>query len=304
MSASDSHMMYSPERDIGPLRLVRAFWWSTAKFVRRQPLGAFGLLVIAIVVFVAIFAPVLRTSDPEKLTSQVLLSPSSEHWFGTNRNGVDMWSRVVYGTRPSLIIGVVTVVAGLGGGLVIGLAAGYLGGAVDFATSRIVEFIISFPPIIVGIIVAAALRPGLKSVIIAITVVVMASTARIIRGTVLQERQAMYVDAARVIGAPWYRIVFRHVFPNTLPLAVVLASALLPTAILFEAGLTFLGFGLAQGQPSWGADLGGTTRTYFTIAPWLAIFPGLALSITILAFNFVGDSLRDVLDPRLRGSGL
>jgi ABC-type dipeptide/oligopeptide/nickel transport system permease subunit len=283
---------------------IRRLRSNATRFVRRQPLGAAGLLVIVVIGFCAIFAPVLNTSDPERITGDVLLSPGGDHWFGTNRNGVDMWSRVLYGARPSLIIGIVAVIAGLGGGVIIGLASGYLGGFLDFGVSRVVEFVISFPPIIVGIIVAAALRPGLTSVIIAITIVVMASTARIIRGTVLQERESMYVEAARVVGAPWYRVVFRHVLPNTLPLAVVLASALLPAAILFEAGLTFLGFGLAQGQPSWGADLGGTNRTYFTVAPWLAIFPGLALSLTILAFNLLGDSLRDVLDPRLRGSGL
>jgi ABC-type dipeptide/oligopeptide/nickel transport system permease subunit len=150
----------------------------------------------------------------------------------------------------------------------------------------------------------AALKPGLRAVVVAISVVVIASTTRIIRGAVLQERQLAYVEAAQVTGASTIRIIFRHVLPNVLPLTIVLATALLPAAILFEAALTFLGFGLPQGQPSWGADLGGTTRTYFTIAPWLAIFPGIALSLTILAFNLLGDSLRDVLDPRMRGSGL
>lgn len=286
-----------------PARSRRA-WRGITRFVRQQPLGTFGLIILAIIIFAAIFAPYLRTSDPSTVGGEVLKSPSWDHWLGTNRQGTDMWSRIVYGARPSLLIGFATVAIGVGGGIVLGLISGYFKGAVDFVISRVVEFIIAFPPIIVGIVVAAALRPGLRSVIIAITIVVVAATARVIRAGVLQERSLPYIDAAILLGASWPRIVFRHLLPNILPLAVVLASALLPTAILFEAALTFLGFGLEQGRPSWGADLGGTTRTFFTIAPWLAIFPGIALSLTILAFNLVGDSLRDVLDPRMRGSGL
>jgi ABC-type dipeptide/oligopeptide/nickel transport system permease subunit len=271
-------------------------------FARRQPVGFASLIVILLIVLMAIFAPYLRTTDPELITPNILQKPSWEHWFGTNRQGMDMWSRVVYGARPSLIIGSVTVALGVGGGIVLGMLAGYARGAVDFTLSRIVEFLIAFPPIILGIITATVLRPGIQAVILAITLVVAAATTRVMRGAVLQQRELQYVEAARVLGASPWRIMFRHILPNILPLGIVLASAFLPTAILFEAALTFLGFGLAQGEPSWGADLSGSNRTYFTVAPWLAIFPGIALSITVLAFNLLGDSLRDVLDPRLRGA--
>jgi peptide/nickel transport system permease protein len=270
----------------------------------RQPLGTAGLVVIVLVAGIALFAPYLRTDDPELSGGPVLEGPSWEHWMGTNRQGIDVWSRVVYGARPSMLIGLLAVAFGVGGGLVLGLVAGYAGRSADFLLSRAAEFVIAFPPIIVGIVVVTAMKPGLRAIIVAISIVIIASTTRIIRGAVLQERALPYVEAARVTGASTKRIIFRHVMPNVLPLTVILATALLPAAILFEAALSFLGFGLPQGKPSWGADLGGTTRTYFTIAPWLAIFPGIALSLTILAFNLLGDALRDVLDPRLRGSGI
>jgi peptide/nickel transport system permease protein len=274
------------------------------RFASRQPVGMVALLFLLLIVVLAVFADYMRTTNPQAIDpSQILKGPSWAHWFGTNRQGNDVWSRVVYGARPSLIIGVTTVVIGLGGGCLLGLISGYFGGWIDFVIGRITEFVIAFPPIIVGIVVAAALKPGIRSVIIAITIVVIAATTRLIRSAVLQQRTAVYVEAARVIGAGQGRVVGRHILPNILPLAIVVATALLPTAILFESAVTFLGFGLPQGEPSWGADLGGQTRTFFQTAPWLAIFPGIALSLTILAFNMLGDALRDELDPRLRNRG-
>lgn len=276
-------------------------WNGIRRFARRQPVGFTALLFIIFITLLAIFADAMRTSSPQAINPrQILQGPSWAHWFGTNRQGNDVWSRVVYGARPSLIIGATTVAIGLGGGTALGLITGYFRGWIDFCISRVAEFIIAFPPIIVGIVIAAALKPGIRSVIIAITIVVIAATTRLIRSAVLQERDSMYVDAARTIGASQGRIVLRHILPNVLPLAVVIGTAFLPTAILFESAVTFLGFGLPQGEPSWGADLGGQTRTFFQTAPWLAIFPGIALSLTIFAFNLLGDALRDELDPRLR----
>lgn len=280
-------------------------WWQLRglrRFARRQPVGVVALLFVLFIALLAIFAAHLHTTDPKAIVpGQILKHPSGSHWFGTNRQGNDVWSRVVYGARPSLIIGLTTVAIGLGGGVALGLIAGYFGGWADFTISRASEFVISFPPIIVGIVVAAALKPGIRSVTIAITIVVIAASARLIRAAVLAQRSAVYVDAARQVGASNTRLLARHILPNVLPLTVVFATALLPTAILFESAVTFLGFGLPQGEPSWGADLGGQTRTFFQTAPWLAIFPGVALSLTIVAFNLLGDALRDELDPRLRG---
>lgn len=286
------------------LRSSGRSWARLGRLAKRQPLGAFGALVLVVVVVMAAAAPLLRTSDPTFIgAAPVLRGPSGEYWFGTNREGQDVWSRVLYGARPTLIVSTLALVFGLGGGMILGLLAGYLRGWVDFIISRVSEFIFSFPPIIVGIVVAIAMDPGRRSVIIAISIVVLAASTRIIRSAVLQHREMAYVEAAMVIGASPYRVMWRHILPNTAPLAIVLMSALLPTAILFESALTFLGFGLPPGEASWGADL-SSARRFVTIAPWLAIYPGAALSLTILAFNLLGDSLRDVLDPRLRGTGI
>ncbi len=282
-------------------------WLRRARlFVRRQPLGAASLVVIGILVFAAVFAdaPFMRTSDPQAFGTNILVGPSADHWFGTNRNGQDLYSRVVYGARPSLLVGVATVVISVAGGTVLGLLAGYLGGVVDTAISRLAEVLLSFPAILFGLVVATWLGPGLRSVIVAISIIFTPVIMRIIRGAVLVERHRMYVDAARVIGCSEARLMFRHILPNIGPLVIVVASTTLPAAILAESALTFLGVGLPLGEPSWGNDLGPQARAYFNMAWWLAVFPGLALSLTVLAFNLLGDALRDELDPRLRGTGI
>lgn len=276
------------------------------RFARRQPLGTASAVVIGLLVFAAVFAdaPFMRTTDPKEFGSNILVPPSGEHWFGTNRNGQDLYSRVVYGARPSLMVGMATVLISVVGGTVLGLLAGYLGGVVDTVISRLSEVLLSFPAILFGLVVATWLGPGLKAVIIAISIIFTSVIMRIIRGAVLVERQRMYVDAARVIGCSEARLMFRHILPNIGPLVIVVASATLPAAILAESALTFLGVGLPLGEPSWGNDLGPQARAYFNMAWWLAVFPGVALSLTVLAFNLLGDALRDELDPRLRGSGL
>ncbi|MCL4231199.1 MAG: ABC transporter permease [Dehalococcoidia bacterium] len=274
------------------------------RFVRRQPLGTFGLLVIVLFTLAAVFADYLRTSDPKAFGDDILTGPNWTHWFGTNRDGQDLWSRVLYGARPSLKVGLATVGIALAGGTILGLLAGYFGGPIDMLISRAADIMVAFPALLFGLVVAAWLGPGLRSVIIAISIVFTPIIMRIVRSGVLQERNRAYVEAARVVGASEARVMLRHILPNLLPLLIVVASTTLPAAILAESGLTFLGAGLPLGEPSWGNDLGPKARTYFDLAPWLAIFPGLALSLSVLAFNLLGDSLRDELDPRLRGSGL
>jgi ABC-type dipeptide/oligopeptide/nickel transport system permease subunit len=276
---------------------------SFRRFARRQPLGVVALAIVLVIVLLAVFAPWLRTSDPRHSGTDILAGPSWSHWFGTNRAGTDMWSRVVYGARPALLIGLATVCLGIGGGVVLGSLAAYAGKYVDFGISRLAEFIISYPLLLFAIIVAAALGSGLDAVIVAISVNFLAASTRIMRAAVLQELQLQYVEASRVTGASAARVLFRHILPNIVPIIIVTATASLAAAILAEAAISFLGFGLGQGSADWGVDLGQEARTYFTIAPWLAIFPGAALSLTVLAFNLCGDALRDVLDPRLRGIG-
>ena len=274
------------------------------RFVRRQPLGAFGLLVIVAFTLASLFADYLRTSDPKAFGDDILSDPGWAHWFGTNRDGQDLWSRVLYRARPSLRVGIATVGIALAGGTVLGLLAGYFGGPIDTLISRAADIMVAFPALLFGLVMAAWLGPGLRSVIIAISVVFTPIIMRIVRSGVLQERNRAYVEAARVVGASEARVMARHILPNLVPLLIVVASTTLPAAILAESGLTFLGAGLPLGEPSWGNDLGPKARTYFDVAPWLAIFPGIALSLTVLAFNLLGDALRDELDPRLRGSGL
>ncbi len=283
------------------------------RFLRQQRLGTIGAVLIILMTIGAIAAPVLGTSDPEGFgVAPILEGPSSSHIFGTNREGRDVWSRVLYGGRVSLKIGLATVVVAALGGTALALIAGYLGGPVDFAFGRVADVLIAFPSILFALTLHASLRdelPNLGEVlaaeefllVVAICIVFTPVIFRIMRGNVLEQRAAMYVESARVIGASEVRIMWRHIFPNLVGLLLIVMSTTLPAAILTESALSFLGVGVQQGTPSWGADLSGSNRAYFVSAPWIAIFPGLALSVTVLAFNLFGDALRDTLDPRLRG---
>jgi len=287
-------------------------WWRAAsRFARTQPLGTAALLVVILLVLGALLADVLRTSDPTEFGAEILLSPSTDHWFGTNRNGQDMWSRVVYGAQPALQIGIGAVVVSLVVATVLALFAGFLGGIVDTVISRVIDVFICLPAILWALVLSTAADdiPGLqkasvRTLIVAISIGLIPIITRILRGNVLQERARPYVEAARVLGASEMRVMFRHILPNLLPLLIIVASATLPASILAESGLSFLGLGLESGEPSWGADLGGQSRSLFRSYWWLPVFPGVALSLTVLAFNLLGDSLRDALDPRLRGIGV
>lgn len=286
------------------------------KWARREPFGAFGLVLIALVVFLALAAPVLRTSPPNEFAvGPPLAGPNADNWFGTTARGKDVWSRVLFAGRISLKIGIATVLLGTLGGTLIALVSAYAGGAVDFAVGRIADMFISIPGILIALVLHSSISadlpdlPGLQRqelyLVIAISLFFMPGTYRIMRGTVLELREATYVEAAQVVGSSSFRIMWRHVAPNMFGLMIVITSISLPAAILTEATLSFLGLGVPIGGldavPSWGADLSGSSRRFFSVAPWLAIFPGLALAITVFGFNIFGDSLRDTLDPRLRG---
>ena len=289
-----------------------------ARFARMQPGGTFGLGIIFLVVAGAIFAPYLHTlGDGERDVRRIALAegrqldstgylqpPNGDWWFGTNSAGQDVWSRVIYGARPALIIGVGSVGIAMVAALALALAMGFLKGLVDTVLLRILETGIAVPGLLWLILFTTAIDRSLPVIVVAIALAFAPLTTLVLRGNVLQEASTAYVEAARVIGASNTRIMLRHILPNLLPLAIVNASIIVPAAIMAEAGLSFLGFGLPPPSPSWGVDIGPTARAYFYTAWWLPIFPGLALSLTVLAFNFLGDTLRDVLDPRLRGSGL
>jgi peptide/nickel transport system permease protein len=286
-------------------------WRWVRNFIRREPLGTIGAILILLIVFAAIFAPLITWHDPQAFSSDILLNPSWDHPFGTTREGKDVYSRVIYGARVSLKVGVATVLFSIVGGTVLALIAGFLGGAVDWVLSRFAEILIAFPPILFALTLKTSfgddipdlpfVSKGELTVIIAIVVIYTPVIFRILRGSVLEQRGAQYVESARVVGANEIRIMGKHILPNLAGLMIIVTTTSLPAAILAESGLSFLGVGVEVGTPSWGADLSGNARSFFVQAPWIAIFPGLALSITVLAFNLLGDSLRDTLDPRLRG---
>jgi ABC-type dipeptide/oligopeptide/nickel transport system permease subunit len=280
-------------------------------WIVREPFGTLGAFLIMLMVFVSVFAPVLNTTDPMGFGVDILQAPSVDHFFGTDRTGKDLWSRVLYGGRISLKIGLATVIIGTFAGTVFALLAGFFGGFVDFIFGRITDILFAVPTFLLALTLSTSIGadmpdlPGIPSgelvVIIAISVGFMPGIFRIMRGLVLEQRGTEYVLAAEVTGASQTRIMARHILPNMLGLMIVATSITLPAAILTESALSFLGAGVPPGSPSWGADLSGASRTYLMRAPWLAVFPGLALSLTVFGFNIFGDALRDTLDPRLRG---
>ena len=282
------------------------------RFIRREPLGFLAILIIGALIFMSAAAPILNTTDPSAFSTNVLKAPSSEHYFGTNRQGRDLWSRVLYGGRVSLKVGVATVLISITVATILALIAGFFGGFLDFILGRVADVFIAFPAIILALTFRASLKgtlPDLGSVMsagellvtIAIAIPFIPGIFRIMRGAVLEQRASIYVEAAEASGATSFRVMFRHILPNITALVIVLTTTSLPAAIIAESGLSFLGVGVPIEIPSWGAELSGQSRAFFSKAPWLAIFPGLALSITVFAFNILGDSLRDTLDPRLRG---
>ena len=291
-----------------PAKWGQAIW----RFIRLQPLGTFGIIFILIIVVAAIFAPWLNTTGegrsrverPEGVSSIILQGPGPNWWMGTNRGGLDVWSRVLYGTRPALMIGIGAVGISIVAATALALAMGYLKGAVDTLLSRLIEIIIAIPGLLWLILFTAAFERSVTVIMFAIAFIFTPLTTLVLRGNVIQEAASTYAESARVVGSSNLRIMFRHILPNLLPLAIVNASIIIPAAILAEAGLSFLGLGLDPTDPSWGVDIGPNSRAFLTRAPWLVVFPGAALALTVLAFNFLGDSIRDTLDPRLRGSGL
>jgi peptide/nickel transport system permease protein len=271
--------------------------------LRAQPLGAAGLLVILLLVLTAVFAPLIAPYDPTSTEFRSLRSPNSTNLFGTDDKGRDIFSRVIYGSRTSLKVGIIATAIGVIGGALVGLISGYLGGWSDTIIQRLMDAMMAFPTLILALIMIAVLGTSIVNLMIVVGVAIIPGVGRIIRGVVLSEKQNQYVEATRSIGAGSPRIVFRHILPNLMPVVIVIATSLLAGAILIEAGLSFLGLGTPPPTPSWGADLSGQARRFFIHAPWMAIFPGLAISLVVLAFNLLGDALRDVLDPRLRGAG-
>jgi len=268
---------------------------------RRQPLGAFGLLVVIGMIFMAIFANVLSPYDPEANAFEHMLeAPNADFWMGTDQFGRDILTRIIYGSRTALFVGFTCAFVGATAGLVLGVASAYFGGIFDLVVQRIVDVIMAFPLIILALAVVATLGPGTENVIIAITIPFIPQCARVVRSNALAIREIPYVDAARALGFSDARIILRHMVPNVMAPYLIMLTAFVGQAILLEASLSYLGMGVQEPTPAWGLMLQGGAEEYAESAPWVPIYPGLAISLAVFGFNLFGDAIRDLLDPKLR----
>lgn len=259
-----------------------------------------GALLLLALIAVALLAPVLAPRDPVKINPpDGLKPPGRDFWFGTDQFGRDVFSRVVWGARLSLRVGVVAVLISVGGGVPLGLAAGYYGGWLDMAIMRLIDLMLAFPGILLALVIVTILGPGLSNVMLAVGIYGIPSYARVVRGSVLVVRGQPFVEAAQAVGCPTVRVVARHLLPNVVAPIIVLSSLNVAGAILTSAALSFLGLGAQPPTPEWGALL-NAGRDWVRDAWWLTTFPGLAIMLTVLAINMLGDGLRDVLDPQLR----
>jgi peptide/nickel transport system permease protein len=297
VSAAPTELLGAPpRRRSGTLATV-------GRFCRKKPLGAAGAALMLLLVIVAIFANELATHDPIAThAGHVLSPPSAQFWLGTDHLGRDIYSRIVHGARISLIVGLVSSLLGAVSGGIIGLLSGYFGGKTDLLTQRVLDILQGLPLLVLALVMSAALGPSLQNVIIAISVPIMPRAARVIRSSAMSIREMQYIEAGRSIGLGHLRIAFRHVMPNTMGPFIVLTTAQLGSAILVEAALSFLGLGVPEPYPSWGRMLSVSAAEYAQKAPWLVLFPGIAISLAVFGSNLLGDALRDTLDPRLRGA--
>jgi len=279
----------------------RGLWVQTAEFCRAQPLGAIGAAVILLMLVVGALAPLLAPYDPVANSFSSMLSPPSmQHWLGTDAFGRDVLSRLIYGSRTALLVGFGASVLGATLGAVLGVASAYFGGRVDLYMQRIMDIFLSFPLIVLALALVAILGNSLPNLITAIMIPMIPRCALVIRASALAIREMPYVDAARAAGFGHTRIILRHMLPNVMAPYLIMLTAFLGQAILAESSLSFLGLGVQEPTAAWGLMLRGAAVEFAEAAPWMAIFPGVAISLSVFAFNLFGDSLRDALDPRLR----
>jgi peptide/nickel transport system permease protein len=274
---------------------------AVVKFCRQRPLGAIGGALIIVMVAVAFLAALLAPYDPLATDyASMLAPPSAQHWLGTDAFGRDVLSRIVYGSRTALLVGFGASVLGATLGAVVGVASAYFGGRVDLLVQRIMDIFLSFPLIILALAVVAILGTGVLNVTMAIMIPMIPRCALVVRSSALAIREMPYVDAARAAGFGHARIIFRHMLPNVMAPYLILLTAFLGQAILLEASLSFLGLGVQEPTAAWGLMLRGAAVEFAETAPWMALFPGFAISLGVFAFSLFGDSLRDALDPKLR----
>ena len=257
---------------------------------------------MAAMILTAVFADALATHDPIRTDAEhTLARPTRSHFLGTDNLGRDIYSRIVHGARVSLVVGVLSTLLGAVLGGIIGLLSAYFGGKTDLISQRLLDILQGLPLLVLALVMSAALGPSVENVIIAISIPIIPRAARVIRASVLSIREMQYIEAARALGLQHLRIAFRHVLPNTIGPFIVLTTAQLGSAILVEAALSFLGLGVPEPYPSWGRMLSVSAAEFAQKAPWLVLFPGIAISLAVFGSNLFGDALRDTLDPRLRG---
>ncbi len=281
----------------------RSRHWTSAvlTFCRRRPLGAIGAGIVVLMLVVAVFAPWLAPYDPVAVDFGAMLSPpNAQHWLGTDSFGRDVLSRLIYGSRTALFVGFGSALLGATAGAVLGVGSAYFGGRIDLYLQRLMDILLCFPLIILALAIVAILGNNLSNLIIAITIPMIPRCALVIRSSALSIREMPYVDAARAAGYGHRRIILRHMLPNVMAPYLIMLTAFLGQAILLEASLSFLGLGVQEPIPAWGLMLRGAAVEFAETAPWMAIFPGIAISLAVFAFNLFGDSLRDALDPKLR----
>ena len=280
----------------------RARWLAAIRdFARHRTLGAVGAVVVLVMLVFAVFAGVLAPYDPVAVDfGAMLAAPNSTHWLGTDAFGRDVLSRLIYGSRTALLVGFGAALMGATFGAILGVGSAYFGGLVDLYLQRLMDIFLSFPLIILALALVAILGNSIPNVIMAITIPMIPRAALVIRSSALTIREMPYVDAARAAGFGHVRIILRHMLPNVVASYLIMLTAFLSQAILAESSLSFLGLGVQEPTPAWGLMLRGAAVDFAEAAPWMALFPGLSISLAVFAFNLFGDSLRDALDPRLR----
>ncbi len=305
MTAAEESSTHQPPQALPTLRHSRSRRMARGLrlFIRRSPLSAFWGCVAAAIILTAVSAPLLAPYEPLKSDFRAMSKPpDGRHYFGTDQIGRDVLSRVLYGSRASLTVAIGAVLFGTTLGALWGLASGYFGGRVDIVSQRIIEFLQSFPDLVLAMAIAMALGAGIGTVIVAIAITRIPFGGRVIRAVVLSLKEISYVEAARGLGASHLRIMLRHILPQCMAPYLILATTHLGVAIVIEAALGFLGVGIPPPTPTWGNMLADSLNAGLVPPWWLVLFPGLAITITVLAFNLLGDGIRDILDPRLRGA--
>ena len=281
---------------------MRKPWYEVSKtLLRKYPLGAAGALVVVVMIFLAVFANFLSPYDPESNDFEHMLTPPGlQYWLGTDQFGRDILTRIIFGARTALFVGFSCAIIGATVGLVFGVSSAYFGGRFDLIFQRIMDIFMAFPLIIMALAVVSIFGTGTQNVIIAITIPFIPRCARVVRSSALAIREIPYVDAARALGFTHARIILRHMAPNVMAPYLIMLTAFVGQAILLEASLSYLGLGVQEPTPAWGLMLQGGAEEYAESAPWVAVYPGIAISLAVFGFNLFGDSLRDALDPKLR----